>query len=83
MQRPSRERREAGAENRARIDQVRIGDDSLRERLLRLRQQRTDQSIGKPWRHAARRLLRGLAAAPILEAALGLAAEVSRGNKFV
>ena len=55
VQRPAAERRESGAEDRARIDQVGIGDDVLGQRRLRLGDQRVHQPIRESRRARRRR----------------------------
>ena len=53
VQRTAAEWRESGAEDRARVDKVRVGHDPFAERLLRLRDERIDQALRKPRQHMA------------------------------
>src|SRR5450755_230452 len=82
MQRAAGERREPGAEDGARIDQVRIGHDLRVQCGLGLVEQRAYQAIREPGRNGARASLRGFARTPVVEAALRLAAQMPRGDEL-
>ena len=77
MQRSAAERREAGAEYRAGIDQIGVGDDALGQRRLRFVHEWPDQAVGETLGHGAGRALLRLAVHPRVEAPPGLAAEVA------
>ena len=65
VQRPAAERREAGAEDRAGVDQIRIGDDAIGKRRLRLGDERPDQTVRQARRNRPRRALLRLARRPM------------------
>ena len=82
VQRPAGERGKPGAENCARIHEIRIADDAFGERRLRLADIRAEQPLGEAGRHRSGRPLRGLPGRVVVKAALRLAAEVPGGDQF-
>src|SRR5438094_21556 len=80
--RTAAERGEAGSEDRARIDEIGIGDDAFGERGPGFGDERLDEPLGKSWRRRRGSLFRRLSAAVVVESALRLAPEVSRRHQF-
>ena len=82
MERATAKGREAGAEDRAGVDEIGVGDDALGERGLRFGDEGPDQAIGEPGGNSAGRPLRRLATRIIVEAAPGLAPEMPGGHQL-
>ena len=78
VQRPAAERREAGAEDQARVGQVGVGDDALLDRLLRPRADTGSISAStSSWSTGSGCALHRLAVLPPVEALAGLLAELA------